>query len=50
MSDLAEVLDRDTATVRKNVNKMVDEGLIADLGEDPNHDGRGRAPKVYGLN
>lgn len=49
VTDLAAALDRDAATVRNYVNKLIEEGLIVDLGEDPKHDGRGRAPKVYGL-
>lgn len=49
LADLASTLGRDTATARNYVNKLIDEGLLVDLGEDPKHDGRGRAPKVYGL-
>lgn len=47
LSDLAEALDRDAATVRNYVNKLVDEGSVSIIGDDPNHDGRGRAPKLY---
>lgn len=49
LTDLAAALDRDAATARNYVNKLIEEGLIVDLGEDPKHDGRGRAPKVYGV-
>lgn len=49
LTDLAVALDRDAATARNYVNKLIEEGLIVDLGEDPKHDGRGRAPKVYGI-
>lgn len=48
LSDLAEKLDRDPTTVRNYVNKLVDAGTIAVVGDDPHHDGRGRAPKLYG--
>jgi adenylylsulfate kinase-like enzyme len=48
LTDLAAVLERDAATARNYVNKLIDEGLIVDLGDDPKHDGRGRAPKLYG--
>lgn len=48
LTDLAAALDRDAATARNYVNKLIEEGLIVDLGEDPRHDGRGRAPKLYG--
>lgn len=47
LSDLAEVLDRDVATVRNYVNKLIDEGSVTVVGDDPQHDGRGRAAKVY---
>lgn len=48
LTDLATALSRDTATARNYVNKLIEEGLIVDLGDDPKHDGRGRAPKLYG--
>lgn len=48
LTDFAAALDRDAATARNYLNKLIAEGLIVDLGEDPKHDGRGRAPKVYG--
>lgn len=47
LSELAAVLERDATTVRNYVNKLVEEGLIVVVGDDPKHDGRGRAPKVY---
>lgn len=49
LTHLAAALDRDAATARNYVNKLIEEGLIVDLGEDPKHDGRGLAPKVYGV-
>jgi hypothetical protein len=48
LTDLGAALDRDAATARNYVNRLIEEGLIVDLGEDPKHDGRGRAPKLYG--
>lgn len=47
LSDLASELDRDPATVRNYVNKLVDQGVITVAGDDPTHNGRGRAPKLY---
>ncbi len=36
-----------TATVRKVVSDLVDEGVLVDLGPDQNHTGRGRAPLLF---
>lgn len=47
LSDLAAALDRDSATVRNYVNKLVVDGVVTVVGDDPKHDGRGRAPKIY---
>jgi len=44
---LAAALDRDTTTVRNYANKLVEEGIVTVVGDDPKHDGRGRAPKIY---
>jgi hypothetical protein len=49
LADLADKLDREPMTVRNYVTKLIDQGVIADLGEDPRHNGRGRAPKIYGM-
>jgi hypothetical protein len=48
LSDLAEALGSSPATTRNYVIKLIEDGTISDLGEDPKHDGRGRAPKLYG--
>ena len=47
LTDLAEKLDRDVTTVRNYVNKLVEDGSVTVVGDDPEHDGRGRAAKVY---
>lgn len=47
LGDLAVALDRDPATIRNYVNKLVADGSVKDLGDDPQHNGRGRAPKLY---
>lgn len=47
LADLAEVLDRDPGTARNYLNKLISEGLVSEAGDDPAHDGRGRAPKLY---
>ncbi len=47
LTDLAAVLEREPMTVRNYVAKLISQGLVSDLGDDPNHDGRGRAAKLY---
>jgi hypothetical protein len=49
LSDLAASLERDAATVRNYVNKLVEAGVVVVVGDDPKHDGRGRAPKIYAV-
>ena len=49
LSDLATKIDRDTATTRNYVNKLVEAGNVKIIGDDPKHEGRGRAPKIYSL-
>jgi Fic family protein len=36
-----------TATVRKVITGMIDEGVVVDLGPAQDHQGRGRAPMKY---
>lgn len=47
LNDLAEKLDRDATTVRNYVKKLMDQGSVTEIGDDREHDGRGRAAKVY---
>lgn len=47
LSDLAEKLDRDPTTTRNYLKKMMEAGTVTEIGDDPSHDGRGRAPKLY---
>lgn len=47
LSDLASALKRDTPTARNYVNRLISEGHVTVIGDDPKHDGRGRAPKIY---
>ena len=47
LSDLAAALDRDAPTVRNYVNKLIEASAVVVVGEDPEHEGRGRAPKIY---
>lgn len=49
LTDLAAALGREPMTVRNSVQKLIDQGVVAALGQDPKHDGRGRAPKIYGV-
>ncbi|HYI60899.1 MAG TPA: hypothetical protein VEW93_03735 [Acidimicrobiales bacterium] len=50
LADLAEKLERDITTTRNYVRKLTDEGSVVEVGDDPEHDGRGRAAKVYRIN
>lgn len=47
LQDLAGKLDRDPTTTRNYLKKLMDAGTVKEIGDDPNHDGRGRAPKLY---
>lgn len=47
VSDLAEAIGRETTTTRNYLNKLVEAGKVTEVGDDPNHDGRGKAPKLY---
>lgn len=47
LADLASALGREPTTVRNYVNKLVGEGRVTVVGDDPEHDGRGRAAKIY---
>ncbi len=47
LNDLAAQIDREPATVRNYVMKLIEQGAVKELGDDPSHDGRGRAPKLY---
>ncbi len=47
LNDLAAAIDRDPATTRNYARKLIDAGLVKVTGDDPEHDGRGRPPKLY---
>lgn len=49
LSDAATAIDRSAATARNYVTRLVEAGKIKEVGDDPNHGGRGRAPKLYKL-
>lgn len=49
LTQLASALDRDQATARNYVNKLVEDGVVTVVEDDPKHDGRGRAAKIYGV-
>lgn len=49
LTDLAEAIGREPMTVRNYVMKLIERGVVKDLGDDPQHDGRGRAAKIYGV-
>lgn len=47
IAELADLIERNTGTTTNYVRKLLSRGALVDLGDDPNHDGRGRAPKRY---
>jgi hypothetical protein len=47
LTELAESIDREPATTRNYLNKLIDQGIIAEVGDDPRHSGKGKAPKLY---
>lgn len=49
VADLAEALGREKGTTTNYIKQLLASGAIKDLGEDPKHDGRGRAPKIYAV-
>lgn len=49
LNDLAAEVDRGITTTRNYLNRLIADGTVTELGDDPDHDGRGRAPKLYAL-
>jgi len=47
LADLAAAVGREPATARNHLQKLIAAGDVIELGDDPAHDGRGRAPKLY---
>jgi len=47
LSDLAAAIEREPATARNYLVRLIERGVVTELGDDPAHDGRGRAPKLY---
>lgn len=47
LKDVADATGASTQTVRTVVSSMVKRDKATEEGDDPNHSGRGRAPKVY---
>lgn len=47
LADLAEAIDREPATARNHLTRLLAEGFVTEVGDDPAHEGRGRAPKLY---
>jgi hypothetical protein len=44
--DAAGAIDRNAATARNYVNRLVEAGKIKEVGDGPSHGGRGRGPKL----
>lgn len=49
LNALAEAIGREVTTTRNYLNRMIEAGTVTALGDDPDHDGRGRAPKLYAI-
>lgn len=49
LADIAQLIDREPATARNYVNRLIEEGVVEDLGDDPDHAGKGKAPHIYRL-
>ncbi len=47
LSTLAANIGREVTTTRNYLNKLVENGVVVTAGEDPNHDGRGKAARLY---
>lgn len=47
LSDLAEAIGREPATTRNYLNKLVENGDVAVVGDDPKHSGKGKPAKLY---
>jgi hypothetical protein len=47
LAELAAAIDREPATTRNYLNKLIEQGIVAEVGDDPNHSGKGKAPKLY---
>lgn len=47
LNELAAAIDREVATTRRYLAQLLERGTVRELGDDPDHDGRGRAPKLY---
>lgn len=47
LAQLADAIGREPATTRNYLNKLIAEGIVAEVGDDPNHSGKGKAPKLY---
>jgi hypothetical protein len=47
MAAVVEAVRGSEITVRKAIAELVDAGTVRNLGPDPHHHGRGRAPLRY---
>jgi hypothetical protein len=47
LTDLAQAIEREPATTRNYLNKLLQQGIVVDAGDDPSHSGKGKAAKVY---
>ncbi|MEO1060557.1 MAG: hypothetical protein AAFZ07_03995 [Actinomycetota bacterium] len=47
LAQLQETTGGSIGTIRKVVGELVEAGELGDLGPDPSHDGRGRAPSLF---
>jgi hypothetical protein len=47
LTELADAIEREPATTRNYLNKLLEQGIVAEVGDDPKHSGKGKAPKLY---
>jgi len=45
--DLANALGREPATTRNYLVKLITQGKVGEVGDDPNHSGKGKPAKLY---
>jgi hypothetical protein len=47
LADLAAAIDRGPPTARNYVTRLIEAGVLVEVGPDPHHAGKGMAPMVY---
>jgi hypothetical protein len=47
LTDLAEKVGREPSALRGHLRRLIKDGVVIDLGDDPDHTTRGKAPRLY---